>query len=68
VLCLADLALTGRAFTWCMRKGAQTIDAKFAIANFRGPLRYWKCYEIFAIINDVIALTEVAFRFNGSRA
>jgi len=48
-----------------MRRGTQAIDAKFA--NFRGPLRYWKCHEVFAIINDVIALTEVAFRFNDSR-
>ena len=64
VLCLAwHLTLIGGAFTWCIRRGAQAIDAKFAIVNFRSPLLYWKCHKGFAIINDVISLTEVAFIF-----
>jgi len=67
LLCFAWQTLHWPAFTWCMRR-AQVIDAKFATANFRGPLWYWKCHEVFAIINDVFFLTEVAFRFNGSRA
>jgi len=36
VLCLADLALTGSAFT-CMKRVAQAINVMFATANFRGP-------------------------------
>jgi len=60
---LADRALIGNAFTWYMRRRVQAIDAKFAM-NFRGPLWYRECQEVFAVINNVSVLTEVAFKFN----
>ena len=37
---------------------------QFATMNFRGPLWYRECQEVFAVINDVSVLTEVAFKFN----